>query len=49
LARSDYRKLMAYYRAVRDGKGPGKPGFKEPSLRLLLQVLEEMIDSVQKK
>jgi predicted nucleotidyltransferase len=49
ISQSDYRELMAHYRAVRDGKKPGKLGVSDRSLMLVLKTLEEMIDAEEKQ
>ena len=49
ISQSDYRKLMANYRAVRDGKKPENEGFRERTLEQLLGLLEEMIGNAEKK
>ncbi len=47
--KTDYRKLMAEYRAVRDGKKPESHKFGDRTLEQLLGLLEEMIDNAEKK
>jgi len=49
ISESDYRKLMAYYRAVRDGKKPGKLQLGGHTIEKLLGLLEEMTDNAEKK
>jgi predicted nucleotidyltransferase len=48
LTKSEYNKLMAAYRAVRDGKKPQKLAIGEAAVTLLLNLLEEMIDDAEK-
>jgi predicted nucleotidyltransferase len=49
LTKSDYRKLITNYRAVRDGKKPEKERLGKHTLEQLLGLLEEMIDNAEKK
>jgi len=49
ISKSDFRKLLSNYRAVRDGKSPGKYRFGEHALRRLLELLEELIVDAEKK
>jgi predicted nucleotidyltransferase len=49
LSLQDCKKLMAYYRAVRNGKKPGKAGISDRILKLALETLEEMIDDEKKQ
>ena len=49
ISKTEYGKLMAYYRAVRDGKKPGKLGLGSRTLEKLLGLLEEMIANAEKK
>jgi len=49
VSKPDYRKLMADYRAVRDGKKPGKPEIGDRTIMLVLGLLEEMIANAEKK
>jgi predicted nucleotidyltransferase len=49
ISQSEYGKLMAYYRAVRAGSKPVKPGPGSSTLEKLLGLLEEMVRNAEKK
>lgn len=49
ISKSDFAGLMANYRAVRDGKKPGKLELGGRTLEQLLGLLEEMVSDAEKK